>query len=223
VKHREKWEGAFWSVHQCGEWLLRLAVAHLLWIGGTLLGGVVLGIFPATAAMHEVLGGQGSGGNRDDRGIAAAFWYAYRRYFWRSQLLGYALLLSGVVLWGDLIFFLGLGTKWSLVCAALLAGISLLHTAICCHAFALLVRLDRGFWAGIRQSFWAVAAFPLHAMVTVGGVFLCVGVMLVLPALPILLGASALVWWMAVRTVRLLEKCERKATTQQLRGETYAV
>lgn len=106
MKHREKWEGAFWSVHQCGEWLLRLAVAHLLWIGGTLLGGVVLGVFPATAAVHEVLGGQGSGGNRDDRGLAAAFWYAYRRYFWRSQLLGYALLLSGVVLWGDLIFSL---------------------------------------------------------------------------------------------------------------------
>ncbi|MGY5764157.1 YesL family protein [Brachybacterium sp. DNPG3] len=38
-----------------GELALRLFLLHLLWLAGTLAGGVLLGIGPATAAVHAVL------------------------------------------------------------------------------------------------------------------------------------------------------------------------
>lgn len=43
-----------WHV-RLGETALRLFVLHLLWVAGTLAGGVVLGVFPATAAVVAVL------------------------------------------------------------------------------------------------------------------------------------------------------------------------
>lgn len=85
-----------------GELGLRLFLLHLLWILGVLAGGAVLGLFPATAAVHSVLRADlvdaarerdGSAPLRRDR-LWASFWNAWRSEFGRSQRLG-ALLVAG--------------------------------------------------------------------------------------------------------------------------------
>ncbi|MEH7305005.1 YesL family protein [Neobacillus drentensis] len=38
-----------------GEWLFRIMLLNLLWLGFTLLGGVILGFFPATVSLFAVM------------------------------------------------------------------------------------------------------------------------------------------------------------------------
>nr|WP_238351853.1 DUF624 domain-containing protein [Brevibacillus brevis] len=198
--------------------MLRMAAAHLMWVACTLMGGIVFGIFPATAALHDVLSGKWN-----DRGLPSAFWQAFRHYFWRSQWLGAGTVLTGAILWGDVVFFLRMGSLWGLSIAAIFAGIGFLHAATTCNAFSLLVREDADVKRTFKQSFWLVAAFPLHSLVTLGGLLLLLILLLAIPVLPILLGASLPVWWMNARMSRLLEKRDRNRSTKQPRGETYAV
>ncbi|MGK5509957.1 YesL family protein [Brevibacillus formosus] len=216
--NRAKWEGWAWSFHQFGERLLRMTAAHLMWVVCTFMGGIVFGIFPATAALYDVLSGKWN-----ERGLFSAFWHAFRHYFWRSHWLGWGMALTGAILWVDVVFFLRMGSIWGLSIAAVFAGIGFLHAATTCHAFSLLVREDADVKRTLKQSFWLVAAFPLHSLVTMGGLLLLLIFMLAIPVLPILLGASLPVWWMNARMSRLLEKRDRKRSTKQPRGETYAV
>lgn len=89
-----------------GELALRLFLLHLLWMLGTLAGGVVLGALPATAAVYAVLredrleqiAEETGDPPRAGRRLWSDFWRAWREEFWRSQRLGGALLLGWLVL-----------------------------------------------------------------------------------------------------------------------------
>lgn len=85
---------------------LRLLCLHLLWIGWTLRGGVLLGIFPATAAVHAVLradvrrADHVPGELPELRGLSAQFREHWHREFGSANRLG-ALL---AVLWAVVLF-----------------------------------------------------------------------------------------------------------------------
>ncbi|KAB8194142.1 DUF624 domain-containing protein [Nonomuraea phyllanthi] len=74
-----------------GEVGLRLFLLHLLWLGGTLAGGVVLGVFPATAAVYAVVRRDLMGRDEPSR-LREEFATAWRREFRAANALGYAFL-----------------------------------------------------------------------------------------------------------------------------------
>jgi uncharacterized membrane protein YesL len=89
----------------CSEvvWAVRL---NVLWIAFTLLGGVVLGVGPATVAAYTLA-------RRHSRGetfqALPAFWEVYRREFVRASLLVLPLAVVAVVLAGNYLYFTALG------------------------------------------------------------------------------------------------------------------
>ncbi|MFD2351644.1 extracellular solute-binding protein [Nonomuraea ferruginea] len=89
----------------CSEvvWAARL---NVLWIVFTLLGGVVLGLGPATVAAYTLA-------RRHARGESIhalpEFWRVYRREFVRASLLVLPLAVVATVLVGNLLYFAALG------------------------------------------------------------------------------------------------------------------
>lgn len=89
-----------------GELALRLFLLHLLWMLGTLAGGLVLGALPATAAVCAVLredrleqiAEETGEPPRTRRRLWSDFWGAWRTEFSRSHRLGGTLLLAWLVL-----------------------------------------------------------------------------------------------------------------------------
>ncbi|MEU6431725.1 DUF624 domain-containing protein [Microbispora sp. NPDC046973] len=97
-----------WSIRiylLCDEllWAVRL---NLLWIAFTLLGGVLLGIGPATVAAYAVARRHAMG---ESFHVRSAFAAVYRREFARGSLLVLPLLAAGVVLAGDYLYFTASG------------------------------------------------------------------------------------------------------------------
>lgn len=90
------------DLHQrVGRTGLRLLFLQLLWLGYTLRGGVLLGIFPATAAVHAVLREH----ERDDdeelprwRPLQVRFGEYWRRELWPANRLGALLVPAWAVL-----------------------------------------------------------------------------------------------------------------------------
>jgi uncharacterized membrane protein YesL len=164
---------------RAGELGLRLLQLHLMWIGWTLLGGVVLGVFPATAAVcavvrRDLIRGDGDPDRAPLQQEFHAFW---RQEFYAANTLGYA--VAG--LWAVLLFdrhllgSLDLGAAEPVVAGLVwvLMAFAFLMTAA---LPALSAHFDEGTTALLRRSAVLVMARPRQALFNalVVGVVLCV-------------------------------------------------
>ncbi len=163
---------------RAGEIGLRLLWLHLLWIVGTLRGGVVLGVFPATAAVAAVV-------RRDLVRGEDAGREPLRREFtalWRAELVGANVLgWTVTAIWAVLLLDRHLLRVVDLGAAApVLAGLLWVLTAF---AFvltaalpALLAHFAEGPLALLRRGAVLVVARPKQALLNAlaVGVVLCV-------------------------------------------------
>ena len=89
-------------------WAIKL---NALWIGFTLVGGVALGIGPATLAAYSLARRRSSG---ESFHALPAFRTAFRQEFRRGCLVVLPLVAAAVLLIGNYLYFAALGTKASL-------------------------------------------------------------------------------------------------------------
>lgn len=163
---------------RAGDLGLRLLRLHLLWIGWTLRGGVVLGIFPATAAVcavvrRDLLRGEDDPDRAPLRHELGAFW---RQELVGANVLGYAVTALWAVLLVDrhLLGVVDLGAV-----GPVLAGLLWVLTAFAFVATAALPALQAHFAEGpgalLRRAAVLVLARPKQALLNalVVGVVLC--------------------------------------------------
>ncbi|WP_052124141.1 YesL family protein [Ureibacillus manganicus] len=86
-------------LNRFGEWVIRLVSLNFLWIGFTVLGLGVFGIFPATSAMFSMIR-KWLVGNEDIK-IASGFIEFYKKDFMKSNLLGYIFVIFAIIIWID--------------------------------------------------------------------------------------------------------------------------
>src|SRR5690625_78727 len=89
-------EGFIAGYYKFSVWITRFAYLNLLWILFTLLGFIVFGFMPATAAMFAVVRKWNMG--EDDIPIFKTFWKAYREDFLKTNGLGLILFFIGYIL-----------------------------------------------------------------------------------------------------------------------------
>lgn len=95
-----EYRGLTGVLYQWCEWIMRLAYLHVLWLLFTVVGGVILGVAPATAGMFAVLRQWLLG--REEVPVFRTYWQSYRREFWGANLLGWLLFTVAAVLVVDL-------------------------------------------------------------------------------------------------------------------------
>ena len=94
------------KLNDVGEWIYRLIFLNFLWMGFSILGLGVLGIFPATNALFSVLRKYLL--NKKDVKIASDFYHFYRKDFLKSNVLGFILTLIATVIWIDFRYFMSI-------------------------------------------------------------------------------------------------------------------
>src|SRR5690625_6125259 len=90
------------SLYKTLEWITRFAYINLLWIFFTIIGGVLLGFFPATTAMFAIIRDWLQGNNDDP--LFIGFWQYYKKEFWKGNRLGAFIVLLVVFLTIDIFF-----------------------------------------------------------------------------------------------------------------------
>jgi len=81
------------------KWVYKLVILHVIWILFSLLGLIVLGVFPATIAMFTVIRKWVK--HDIDYSIFEIFLDTYKTEFWKGNGLGYILLFIGGLLYLD--------------------------------------------------------------------------------------------------------------------------
>lgn len=169
----------------------QLVGLNLLIVLGTVVGGVVLGLFPALRAGAALLDALRRG--TPSESLVRTFVAHYREDFWRSNLLGVPFWILGALAVVDLQVFrvaaeagdaFGSALLLPFVVVVTIAGVALIYLA------ALGTRVREGVWATWRFVFVA----PFAWLGTTVGVVLVLGAFLVgtwqLPWLVPLLGFS---------------------------------
>lgn len=160
---------------QAGEIGLRLFQLHLLWVVGTLAGGVVLGVFPATAAAYAVLRRDVLGDDGREA-LVREFRTAWLREFRTANVLGYALAALWVLLlWDGQLLGAGVFAAAAPAVAGLVTIATVVLALMTTQAFALAAHFDEGPGALLRRSAVMVVARPVPTLVNavVWAVVLC--------------------------------------------------
>lgn len=182
-------------------WPSRVAWLTLLWWLGVLAGGIVLGLGPATVAVHRVATGWLDHRAADDAGWYG-FWRTWRAWFWRAQPWFWGVVLTGIpfAFW---LAMAGPDSPWAL--PALLLGGWWLVTV--CFLPAMLVMAHDPRRDGIRVTLhlawrrWPttlLAAVVLGVAVVAAWWWLPAALPFALPGLPAVVATA-----LALRTVRL--------------------
>jgi uncharacterized membrane protein YesL len=160
-----------------GEVGMRLFQLHLLWVVGTLAGGIVLGVFLATAAVYAVLRRDVMRDGRDGReALVREFRTAWVREFRTANVLGYTLAALWVLLlWDGQLLGAGVFAAAAPAVAGLVTIATVVLALTTTHAFALAAHFDEGPGALLRRSAVMVVARPVPTLVNavVWAVVLC--------------------------------------------------
>ncbi|MGM7721758.1 YesL family protein [Metabacillus sp. Hm71] len=91
------------GIYRLCKWITHFAYINLLWVGFTLLGGIVLGVVPSTVAMFAMARQTAMG--EEDLPVFKTFWRTYKTEFFRANGLGFIIASIGLIWYVDLQFF----------------------------------------------------------------------------------------------------------------------
>lgn len=191
-------------------WITRLAYVNVLWVMFSLLGLIVFGFMPATTAMFAVIRKWIMGEN--DIAIFNTFWKAYRKEFFKSNLLGYILFVVGYVLSIEFQILRAQDSLIYLITSFGVIALFLLYLIIILYFFPILVHFNLKTTQYIK---WPFIIGMIHPILTI---FLIVGVLFInyitfitIPALLFFFGGSVsalILMWGASQTFAKYEKVE---------------
>lgn len=197
------WVGGF---HEACQWVYRLALLNLWWLGGCLLGGLVFGFFPATVAMFDVARfWMRTAGDEGDSAFRR-FRTAYRTEFFRANALGLGLVLAGYVLFVDVNFFLGQSGPLALTLLVLSLALSGVYCMTLIYLFPVYVHLDLPWRQQIMTAALVGLSHPFRTAFVVLAAVSLSAVFARLPGLFVFFGGSVLACFVVWQTLRIFDR-----------------
>lgn len=166
-----KFGGVMSSVYRACDWVMKLAIANLLWIGFTLLGLVVLGAAPATVALFSIVRKWVMG--EKDIPIMKTFWQYYRKDFIKSNILGLLFFVIGFVLYVDFRFVLNYEGVWNIVLLIMVVAVCAAYLLTLAYFFPVYVHFELpGLKGYIKNAFLIGISQLPTTLLMIGGIFL---------------------------------------------------
>lgn len=198
-------------VYRSLEWITKFAYVNILWFLFTLLGGVVLGLYPATTALfainREWLKGNG------DYPVFKTYWRFYKKDFWKSNLLGLFITAIILLIWFDLWYIrVSPNELWNLTYLPLY-GFMVIFTLFLFYIFPAFVHFDLKFKSLIKNTFLIMLVNPFHTFLMAVSFVSLFFLMTAVPALAFIFGASLyafITMWMSYDAFKRTEKKQKK-------------
>jgi uncharacterized membrane protein YesL len=165
-------KGMLSGIYRVSEKVMMIAYTNILWILFSLLGFVLIGIMPATAAMFAVMRKLIMEEQEEQVPIFSLFWNKYKQEFVKANLYGYLLLIVGAVFVMDVMLFQSLDGMPFMLLSILSAGLLLVFLAVVLYFIPLYVHYDLPFFQYIKTAFLLTFTHPIQTfiMITSGAV-----------------------------------------------------
>ncbi|WP_449540362.1 YesL family protein [Ferdinandcohnia sp. Marseille-Q9671] len=142
-------------------WMVKVAYVNLLWIGFTIAGLGVFGLFPATGAMFEIV--QKWLRNEPVDRIFHSFWKTFRKEFFDLNKYGLFFILIGYMLVYDFLFIYQNVDKLQLLFPVLLF-LAICYLVALLYFFPIYTQFEMKFFQYIKQSFLIGASSLLETL-----------------------------------------------------------
>ncbi|GAE92818.1 hypothetical protein JCM21714_1838 [Gracilibacillus boraciitolerans JCM 21714] len=151
------------------EWIAKVAYLNLLWVGFTLLGLVVAGLFPATAATFTVTRKWVTG--YTDIPLFKTFWKAFRQSLVQSNILGYLIAGMAYILYLDFLFITVVANNYVMLLTIPFLFVTILYLLTAFYIFPVYVYFDMKVIQVIKSSLFIMVLNPVPTLIMALGMF----------------------------------------------------
>lgn len=132
--------GLMGGIYRVAEWIMRLAILNLLWLGFTIAGLIVGGLFPATQASFAITRQWIRG--ETELPLFKTFLSYFKKDYWKVQRLGFCLTAIGFILTVDLMFVYNHTNPYISLLSLPLLLLSILYLLTCFYSFTVFVHYE---------------------------------------------------------------------------------
>ncbi|MGM0834801.1 MAG: YesL family protein [Bacillota bacterium] len=201
------------KIYQCCEWILRLSYLNLIWILFTLVGFVIMGIFPATVSAFAIARRWVQGDT--DVPLFRTFAHTYKTEFWKSQILGFLSLFIG----GALALYIYILNSQAAIIFVILKSLAFLLFFIfiwtMIFVFPMFVHYKLSFYQFIKNTLFVTILNPIVTILSILGLVLFAVIVGKFPGLIPVFGISAPVLWITFHTQRAFKRIEEKKVSAE--------
>lgn len=201
-------KGYMATLYTMSEWFVRITFLSLLWYAFTLLGLVVFGISPATAALFTVV----RKWVRKDTEfpILSIFWKTFKMEFVKSNITGLFMFLTGVFFYID---FRLISSAENIIFQILfycLMIIIILYVMTSLYVFPVYVNYELKVTHLLKNSVLIASTNPLNTVIMLMGFFLIFYMLTLFPTFIVFVGPSLLGILLMWQANQAFEKIDSK-------------
>lgn len=189
------------------EWAMRLAYVNILWVGGSLLGLGVAGIFPATIAMFAII--RKWLRKDEEPKTASHFWKIYKSEFVKGNSFGYCWVIIGFILSFDLSFFRGFSNLPGLIFTYITFLIGAIYVCSLLFAFPVYVHYDERIFKTMKNAILLTLSRPLFAIVLAVAFYIPYYVVFKVPGLLPFYGGSLIAYSLLILSLKIFDNLEQ--------------
>jgi uncharacterized membrane protein YesL len=157
--------GGFFT--EASYWIWKIMLLNWLWLVYILLGGIVLGVFPATASLFAITRRWLKG--EMDRPTFCEYHTYYKQNFWKVNGLGWIYLLIGIFLVYDLYLVTQLKGLVALFSSMLIIILFLIYSFSFLYLFSYYVHFNQTFKNYLLQPFFlTIVSFKQNLLIAIG-------------------------------------------------------
>jgi uncharacterized membrane protein YesL len=156
--------------HSLSTWISNLAYINILWLTFTLLGGVLLGIFPATIAMFFIIKRMFL--EKSDFSIIKEFTILYKKEFKKSNLLFFPFILLAIIVAADIRFISSLDFAFNSLVVKLFYVLLFLLAMIFLYSLVVYIYGARGKKEIFKSSLYILFNNPMTNLYILTGLLL---------------------------------------------------
>ncbi|UOQ85266.1 YesL family protein [Gracilibacillus salinarum] len=157
------------ALNKACEWIAKVAYLNLLWVGLSMSGLIIAGLFPATAATFAVVRKWLTG--YSDISITKTFWQTYRQSFLGANVLGYLFVVVAYILYLDFLFINVAPNDYVLVLTIPFLFVSILLGLTFLYVFPVYVHFEMNIRDVIKSAFFIMVLNPGKTIMMTLGVF----------------------------------------------------
>lgn len=180
--------GFFGGFYRVGEWIIKLVYVNLLWILFTALGLVVFGLMPSTVALFSVMR---KWLKNEEVPVFASYWGYFKDEFKTSNLVGLILAIIGLILYWDYYILVNVSGTFFQALSIIFIFLFIIAAIMLLYIFPVMAEYDFKVLSYFKHTLLFAFVSPLATFVMIIGLFITAILMIMVPGLIALFGASA--------------------------------
>lgn len=193
------------KIYNILDWITKFAYVNLLWVIFTLIGGIILGFYPATVALFAVVRDWLRG--KVDLPVFKTFWKYYRIDFLKSNLLGLFLNILLLLIALD-IFYINLNEQLTWTYIPLFAFM-LIAALFLFYIFPSFVHFDLKITLLIKNTFLIMIISPIYSFLMIICLVSVYFIMYSIPALFFIFGTATYAFITTWLSLHAFEKIQQ--------------